>query len=92
MKKYALVFIISIFSVSISAQYKPWTSAQQPLKEIEALKKQIVKPNFRKKITSSQILELLETEKPKIRKPLKKLLKNVTQKAEEEWSFLKGYF
>ncbi|WP_449398390.1 glycosyl hydrolase family 28-related protein [Chryseobacterium wanjuense] len=49
MKKYALFFIILLLSISVSAQYKPWTSAKQPLQEIQALKKQIVKPNFRKK-------------------------------------------
>ena len=48
MKKYFLVLFVSLLSISASAQYKPWTSAKQPLKEIEALKKQIKKPEFRK--------------------------------------------
>src|SRR6218665_709310 len=47
MKKLVFLLLTSI-SIFLSAQYKPWTSAKQPLKEIKALKKQIKKPEFRK--------------------------------------------
>ena len=47
MKKYISLFFFLVLSVAVSAQYKPWTSAKQPLKEIKALKKQIKKPTFR---------------------------------------------
>jgi len=48
MKKYFLFIFVFILSINALAQYKPWTSAKQPLKEIKALKKQIKKPEFRK--------------------------------------------
>ena len=48
MKNYVLFLFAFLLSIPLSAQYKPWTSAKQPLKEIKALKKQIKKPEFRK--------------------------------------------
>lgn len=49
MKKYALILFALIISVSVSGQYRPWISSEQPLQEINRLKKKIVKPNFRQK-------------------------------------------
>ncbi|GGH06234.1 glycoside hydrolase [Sphingobacterium alkalisoli] len=49
MKKLLYILILVIIGVQGKAQETVWTSVKQPLKEVKALKKQIVKPKFRNK-------------------------------------------
>jgi hypothetical protein len=89
MKKYALFFLLLLISVPFSAQYKPWTSAQQPLKEIDALKKQIVKPNFRKKDYLITDFGAVGDGKTKNTEAFKKAIEKCNA---EEFSFQKEFF
>ncbi|WP_435525961.1 hypothetical protein [Chryseobacterium indoltheticum] len=87
MKKYVLLLFVFLISIQTSAQYKPWTSAKQPLKEIKALKKQIKKPKFRKVDYLITDFGAVGDGKTKNTEAFKKRLKNVMQKAEEELLF-----
>jgi polygalacturonase len=49
MKKLLYILILLLVGTQGKAQETVWTSVKQPLKEVKALKKQIVKPKFRNK-------------------------------------------